>query len=161
MNVAAKLEDRPLPTGWISRQSKSRNKQYYFNTVTGKSSWKHPLDDETSIHVSNFWINKSSVCNKTCSSTVLRAFLFSGLVGTFAAQEELSCQQLNKVCKITFVPLVLSWMLCAQIVSTCRRPFISFFIWKRKPCVLTLIKLCFVNQRRKTLDQILIPLCWF
>ena len=61
MNVAAKLEDRPLPTGWISRQSKSRNKQYYFNTVTGKSSWKHPLDDETSIHVSNFWINKSSV----------------------------------------------------------------------------------------------------
>lgn len=49
MNVAAKLEDRPLPTGWISRQSKSRNKQYYFNTVTGKSSWKHPLDDESSI----------------------------------------------------------------------------------------------------------------
>lgn len=50
MNPAAKLEDRPLPTGWICRQSKSRNKHYYFNTVTGESSWKHPLDDDLSTH---------------------------------------------------------------------------------------------------------------
>ena len=44
MNVA-ELDDRPLPTGWIRRQSKSRkDKYYYFNTVTRKSSWKNPLD---------------------------------------------------------------------------------------------------------------------
>ena len=159
MNVAAKLEDRPLPTGWISRQSKSRNKQYYFNTVTGKSSWKHPLDDETSIHVSNFGSIKALTHFMQWHGS--QGFSFQWACGDLCCQEEHSCQQLNKVCKITFVPLVLSWMLCAQIVSTCRRPFISFFIWKRKPCVLTLIKLCFVNQRRKTLDQILIPLCWF
>ena len=97
MNLAAKLENRPLPTGWICRQSKSRNKQYYFNTVTGESSWKHPLDDEISIHVSDFWINKSSITTLHCSGSVLRVFLFSRLLATFAACEALSCGQLNKV----------------------------------------------------------------
>lgn len=44
MNVG-ELDDRPLPTGWIRRQSKSRkDKYYYFNTVTRTSSWKNPLD---------------------------------------------------------------------------------------------------------------------
>ena len=57
---AADLDDRPLPTGWIRRQSKSRkDKYYYFNTVTRSSSWKNPLDildlgshDELSTYVS-------------------------------------------------------------------------------------------------------------
>lgn len=59
MNTA-ELDDRPLPTGWIRRQSKSRkDKYYYFNTVTRTSSWKNPLDildvgdhDDLSAHVS-------------------------------------------------------------------------------------------------------------
>ena len=57
MNLAD-LDDRPLPTGWIRRQSKTRkDKYYYFNTATRTSSWKHPLDmlgshDELSVHVS-------------------------------------------------------------------------------------------------------------
>ncbi|XP_078350635.1 uncharacterized protein LOC144635377 isoform X2 [Oculina patagonica] len=39
------LDDRPLPTGWIRQQSKTRkDKYYYFNTATRASSWKHPLD---------------------------------------------------------------------------------------------------------------------
>lgn len=52
------VDDRPLPTGWIRRLSKSRkNKCYYFNTDTRESSWKHPLatpgsHDESSVHVS-------------------------------------------------------------------------------------------------------------
>lgn len=66
MNVAD-LDDRPLPTGWIRRQSKSRkDKHYYFNTVTGKSSWKNPLDildleshDELSAHVSFSFIDNN------------------------------------------------------------------------------------------------------
>ena len=40
----AKSDNRPLPAGWICRLSKSRKKQYYFNKITGESSWKHPLD---------------------------------------------------------------------------------------------------------------------
>ena len=53
MNPSAESDDRPLPVGWLCRQSKSRRKHYYFNTVTGESSWKHPLDiDLLSTHVS-------------------------------------------------------------------------------------------------------------
>ena len=53
MNTAAESGDRPLPVGWLCRQSKSRRKHYYFNTVTGESSWKHPLDiDLLSTNVS-------------------------------------------------------------------------------------------------------------
>ncbi|KAK3727177.1 hypothetical protein QZH41_015196, partial [Actinostola sp. cb2023] len=40
--------DRSLPRGWVVRTSKSRvDRSYYFNTVTGLSSWKHPLDIST------------------------------------------------------------------------------------------------------------------
>lgn len=68
MNVAD-LDDRPLPAGWIRRQSKSRkDKYYYFNTVTGKSSWKNPLDildpgdhDELSAHVSFRFMRNLSI----------------------------------------------------------------------------------------------------
>lgn len=66
MNVA-ELDTRPLPAGWIRRQSKSRkDKYYYFNTVTGNSSWKNPLDildlgghDELSFHVSSSFMHNN------------------------------------------------------------------------------------------------------
>lgn len=60
----ADVDDRPLPTDWIRRQSKSRkDKYYYFNTVTRESSWKLPIDipaihDDSSTH------SKGSVSKK-------------------------------------------------------------------------------------------------
>lgn len=36
-------DDQTLPNGWVVRQSKSRTgHHYYFNTINGLSSWKHP-----------------------------------------------------------------------------------------------------------------------
>lgn len=47
---SAELDNKPLPTGWICRESKSRHQRYYFNKVTGESSWKHPLDVDLLLH---------------------------------------------------------------------------------------------------------------
>ncbi|CAD6192090.1 unnamed protein product [Caenorhabditis auriculariae] len=32
----------PLPTGWEKRMSRSNNREYYFNTATGRSQWDRP-----------------------------------------------------------------------------------------------------------------------
>lgn len=41
---------RPLPKGWVVRASKSRHgRNYFFNVVSGISSWKHPSDLENKV----------------------------------------------------------------------------------------------------------------
>ena len=35
-------DQEQLPPGWTKNFSKSQNRQYYFNTVTGKSQWHIP-----------------------------------------------------------------------------------------------------------------------
>ncbi|XP_031557115.1 uncharacterized protein LOC116293784 [Actinia tenebrosa] len=44
-NMDSKKETRPLPNGWVVRASKSRHgRSYFFNVVSGLSSWKHPSE---------------------------------------------------------------------------------------------------------------------
>uniref|UniRef100_A0A8R1EV30 peptidylprolyl isomerase n=1 Tax=Caenorhabditis japonica TaxID=281687 RepID=A0A8R1EV30_CAEJA len=38
------MSDNPLPTGWEKRQSRTNDRAYYFNTVTGRSQWERPDD---------------------------------------------------------------------------------------------------------------------
>ncbi len=36
-----------LPAGWEVRHSKTHNRDYYFNAVTGKTQWELPVAGET------------------------------------------------------------------------------------------------------------------
>ena len=38
---------RPLPPGWLEQASKSKSgRRYFYNTNTGKSTWRRPLLDD-------------------------------------------------------------------------------------------------------------------
>ncbi|CAI2347047.1 unnamed protein product [Caenorhabditis sp. 36 PRJEB53466] len=36
------MSDNPLPAGWEKRASRTSDRAYYFNTVTGRSQWERP-----------------------------------------------------------------------------------------------------------------------
>ena len=43
------MDDSELPKDWISKMSQKHNKIYYFNTITGETSWKFPTIEEEKV----------------------------------------------------------------------------------------------------------------
>lgn len=42
ISSASISQDNDLPPGWTKQMSKKKNKEYYFNSITGESTWKKP-----------------------------------------------------------------------------------------------------------------------
>lgn len=60
----------------------------------------------------------------------LSGFSFSAGVCLWRTQSSVTKRNVT----VKFAPLALRWTLHAQIISTCKRPSPSFFIWKGKLC---------------------------
>eukprot|EP01137_Pigoraptor_chileana_P035562 Opistho-2@29776 len=49
-----------LPPNWVEEYSKTRQRVYYFNTVTNESVWERPTNDTPSRHVQTYDVNRAN-----------------------------------------------------------------------------------------------------